>query len=216
MSHKVDPISNRLGIIKDWNSKWFNKKKRADYLREDSLIRDFIKKKLAKAAIEKIVIERSANLINIIIYSARPGIIIGRGGTGVEELKKEIKKKIQEKSEVRLDIQEIRKSEVSAVLVGQNIAEQLEKRMPFRRVLKKSIDQVSQNKNVKGVKIAVKGRLDGTEMARREWLKDGRIPLQTLRADIDFAKVNAYTTYGVVGIKVWIYKEQSNSEASKK
>ena len=207
MSHKVDPISNRLGIIKDWNSKWFNKKKRADYLREDSLIRDFIKKKLAKAAIERIVIERSANLINIIIYSARPGIIIGRGGTGVEELKKEIKKKIQEKSEVRLDIQEIRKSEVSAVLVGQNIAEQLEKRMPFRRVLKKSIDQVSQNKNVKGVKIAVKGRLDGTEMARREWLKDGRIPLQTLRADIDFAKVNAYTTYGVVGIKVWIYKE---------
>jgi small subunit ribosomal protein S3 len=216
MSHKVDPISNRLGIIKDWNSKWFNKKKRADYLREDSLIRDFIKKKLAKAAIEKIVIERSANLINIIVYSARPGIIIGRGGTGVEELKKEIKKKIQEKSEVRLDIQEIRKSEVSAVLVGQNIAEQLEKRMPFRRVLKKSIDQVSQNKNVKGVKIAVKGRLDGTEMARREWLKDGRIPLQTLRADIDFAKVNAYTTYGVVGIKVWIYKEQSNSEANKK
>ena len=207
MSHKVDPISNRLGIIKDWNSRWFNKKKRADYLREDSLIRDFIKKKLAKAAIERIVIERSANLINIIVYSARPGIIIGRGGTGVEELKKEIKKKIQEKSEVRLDIQEIRKSEVSAVLVGQNIAEQLEKRMPFRRVLKKSIDQVSQNKNVKGVKIAVKGRLDGTEMARREWLKDGRIPLQTLRADIDFAKVNAYTTYGVVGIKVWIYKE---------
>ena len=210
MSHKVDPISNRLGIIKDWNSKWFNKKKRADYLREDSLIRDFIKKKLAKAAIEKIIIERSANLINIIVYSARPGIIIGRGGTGVEELKKEIKKKIQEKSEVRLDIQEIRKSEVSAVLVGQNIAEQLEKRMPFRRVLKKSIGQVSQNKNVKGVKIAVKGRLDGTEMARREWLKDGRIPLQTLRADIDFAKVNAYTTYGVVGIKVWIYKEIEN------
>ena len=210
MSHKVDPISNRLGIIKDWNSKWFNKKKRADYLREDSLIRDFIKKKLAKAAIEKIIIERSANLINIIVYSARPGIIIGRGGTGVEELKKEIKRKIQEKSEVRLDIQEIRKSEVSAVLVGQNIAEQLEKRMPFRRVLKKSIGQVSQNKNVKGVKIAVKGRLDGTEMARREWLKDGRIPLQTLRADIDFAKVNAYTTYGVVGIKVWIYKEIEN------
>ncbi len=212
MSHKVDPISNRLGIIKDWNSRWFNKKKRADYLREDSLIRDFIKKKLAKAAIERIVIERSANLINIIVYSARPGIIIGRGGTGVEELKKEIKKKIQEKSEVRLDIQEIRKSEVSAVLVGQNIAEQLEKRMPFRRVLKKSIDQVSQNKNVKGVKIAVKGRLDGTEMARREWLKDGRIPLQTLRADIDFAKVNAYTTYGVVGVKVWIYKEIENSK----
>jgi small subunit ribosomal protein S3 len=216
MSHKVDPISNRLGIIKDWNSRWFNKKKRADYLREDSLIRDFIKKKLAKAAIERVIIERSANLINIIVYSARPGIIIGRGGTGVEELKKEIKKKIQEKSEVRLDIKEIRKSEVSAVLVGQNIAEQLEKRMPFRRVLKKSIDQVSQNKNVKGVKIAVKGRLGGTEMARREWLKDGRIPLQTLRADIDFAKINAYTTYGVIGIKVWIYKEQSDSEADKK
>ena len=216
MSHKVNPILNRLGIIKEWNSKWFNKKKRADYLREDSLIRDFIKKKLAKAAVERVVIERSADLINIIVYSARPGIIIGRGGTGVEELKKEIKKKIQEKSEVRLDIQEIRKSEVSAVLVGQNIAEQLERRMPFRRVLKKSIDQTSQHKGVKGVKIAVKGRLDGTEMARREWLKKGRIPLQTLRADIDFTKVNAYTTYGVVGIKVWIYKEQSNSEVDKK
>ena len=212
MSHKVDPISNRLGIIKDWNSKWFNKKKRADYLREDSLIRDFIKKKLAKAAVERVVIERSANLINIIVYSARPGIIIGRGGTGVEELKKEIKKKIQEKSEVRLDIQEIRKSEVSAVLIGQNIAEQLERRMPFRRVLKKSIDQTSQHKDVEGVKIAVKGRLDGTEMARREWLRKGRIPLQTLRADIDFAKVNAYTTYGVVGIKVWIYKEIENEK----
>ena len=216
MSHKVNPILNRLGITKEWNSKWFSKKKRADYLREDSLIRDFIKKKLAKAAVERIVIERSANLINVIVYSARPGIIIGRGGTGVEELKKEIKKKIQEKSEVRLDIQEIRKSEVSAVLVGQNIAEQLERRMPFRRVLKKSVDQTSQHKGVKGVKIAVKGRLDGTEMARREWLRKGRIPLQTLRADIDFTKVNAYTTYGVVGIKVWIYKEQSNSEVDKK
>jgi small subunit ribosomal protein S3 len=210
MSHKINPISNRLGIIKDWNSKWFNKKKRADYLREDSLVRDFIKKKLAKAAVERVIIERSANLINIVVYSARPGIIIGRGGTGVEELKKEIKKKIQGKTEVRLDIQEIRKSEVSAALVGQNIAEQLEKRLPFRRVIKKSVDQTSQNKNVKGVKIAVKGRLDGTEMARREWLRKGRIPLQTLRADIDFAKVNAYTTYGVVGVKVWIYKEIEN------
>jgi len=212
MSHKVNPTSNRLGIIKEWNSKWFNKKKYADYLKEDALIRDFIKEKLAKAAIERVIIERSANLINIIVYSARAGIIIGRGGTGAEELKKEIKQKIKRETEVRLDIQEIRKSELSASLVAQNIAEQIEKRLPFRRVLKTNLDQVSQNKNVKGVKISFSGRLDGAEMARREWLKKGRIPLQTLRADIDFAQANAYTTYGVVGIKVWIYKKTKNGE----
>ena len=208
MTHKIDPLVFRLGITKgvDWKSKWFNKKKYADNLKQDFEIREFIEKKLANAAVEKVVIERSTNLITITVFSGRPGVIIGRGGMGAEELKKELKEKVGEKVEVRLNIQEIKNPETNAQLIAKNIAQQLEKRIPFRRVLKLTIDRVAQSKEVKGIKIAVSGRLDGSEMARREWLKRGRIPLQTLRADIDYAKANAYTIYGVIGIKVWIYR----------
>jgi small subunit ribosomal protein S3 len=208
MARKINPFSFRLGVTEgfDWKSKWFNKKNYANNLKEDSEIREFIEKKLKTAAIEKTIIERSANLVTITVFSGRPGIIIGRGGTGAEELKKEIKKRIGGKIETRLNIQEVKSPDISAQLVAQNIARQLEKRISFRRVLKMSISRVAENKQAEGVKIVVAGRLDGSEMARREWLKKGRIPLQTLRANIDYAKENAYTTYGVIGIKDWIYK----------
>ncbi len=206
MGHKINPFLNRLGIIRNWKSRWFNSAKYKEYLRSDIELRDFLEKKLSKAAVEDIVIERSANSITVNIYSARPGVIIGRGGTGAEELKAEITKKLKEKVEVKVNIIEVRNPHLSAKLVAQSIAEQIEKRSPFRRTIKQAIERTMQSKEAKGIKVAVSGRLDGAEMARTEWLSEGKIPLQTLRADVDFAKYNAYTTYGVIGIKVWIYK----------
>lgn len=206
MGKKVNPFLYRLGTIRDWKSKWFSDKKYSEYLRNDVELREFLKKKLLKAAVEEVVIERSSNNVTVNIHSARPGIIIGRGGTDVEELRKEVAKMIKEKIEVKVNIVEVRNPETSARLVAQTIAEQLERRIPFRRTIKKAIERTMQNKQAQGIKITVAGRLDGAEMARTEWLSEGKIPLQTLRADIDFAKFNAHTTYGVVGIKVWIYK----------
>ena len=206
MGKKINPFLYRLGIIRDWKSRWFSDKRYSEYLRNDIELREFLKAKLEKAAIEEIVIERSSNNVTVNIHSARPGIIIGRGGAEAEELRKEIAKKIKEKIEVKVNIIEVRNFEASAKLVAQSIAEQLERRIPFRRTIKKAIERTMQNRQVQGIKIAIAGRLDGAEMARTEWLSEGKIPLQTLRADIDFAKYNAHTTYGVVGIKVWIYK----------
>ncbi len=215
MGKKINPFLYRLGIIRDWKSRWFSDKRYSEYLRNDIELREFLKEKLKKAAIEDIVIERSSNNVTVNIHSARPGIIIGRGGADAEELRKEVAKKIKEKVEVKVNIIEVRNFEASAKLVAQSIAEQLERRIPFRRTIKKSIERTMQNRQVKGIKIAVAGRLDGAEMARTEWLSDGKIPLQTLRADIDFAKHNAHTTYGVVGIKVWIYKGEVFEEKEK-
>jgi len=206
MGKKINPFLYRLGIIRDWKSRWFSDKKYSEYLRNDIELREFLKEKLKKAAIEEVVIERSSNNVTVNIHSARPGIIIGRGGADAEELRKEIAKKIKEKIEVKVNIIEVRNFEASAKLVAQSIAEQIERRIPFRRTIKKAIERTMQNRQIKGIKVAIAGRLDGAEMARTEWLSDGKIPLQTLRADIDFAKYNAHTTYGVVGIKVWIYK----------
>lgn len=206
MGKKINPFLYRLGIIRDWKSRWFSDKKYSEYLRNDVELREFLKAKLKKAAVEDIIIERSSNNVTVNIHSARPGIIIGRGGTEAEELRKEVSKIIKEKTEVKVNIIEVRNFETSAQLVAQSIAEQLERRIPFRRTIKKAIERTMQNRQAKGIKVAVAGRLDGAEMARTEWLSDGKIPLQTLRADIDFAKYNAHTTYGVVGIKVWIYK----------
>lgn len=203
MGQKVNPKAFRLGNLAHWDSQWFNKNQYRAFLRQDIELREYILENLKQAAIEKVVIERSPNLINITVYTARPGIIIGRGGEGIEQLKKTLKKRL--KQEIRLEIQEVRNPNASAVLVAQNVAEQLEKRMPFRRALKQTLDRVAQNKEVQGIKIAISGRLGGTEMSRREWLSKGKIPLQTLRANIDFGKANAYTTYGVIGVKVWIY-----------
>jgi len=215
MGHKINPFLHRLGIIRDWKSRWFNSRKYKQYLKNDIELRDFLEKKLAKAAVEDIVIERFAGSIVITINSARPGVIIGRGGTGAEELKNEITKKIKEKVEVKVNIVEVKNPVLSAKLVGQLIAEQIEKRSPFRKTIKQAIERTMSNKLAKGIKIAISGRLDGAEMSRTEWLSQGKIPLQTLRADIDFAKCSAFTTYGVIGIKVWIYKGEIFEEKKK-
>lgn len=210
MSHKVHPRIFRLGHTTNWKSLWFNQKQYQKYLKQDYYLREFIMDRIKQAAVKEIEIKRSANSINIIIHAARPGIIIGRGGAGIQEMKKEIISKIfkgQTKGiNIKIDIEEIKKPETHARIIAQNIAEQLERRMPFRRVMKQTINKVVQNSEVKGVKISISGRLGGTEMARREWSKIGEMPLQTLRADIDYAHVNAYTTYGVIGVKTWVYK----------
>ena len=206
MARKINPFLYRLGIMNDWKSRWFNMNKYKQYLRNDIELRSFLEKKLENAAVEDIIIERSSNSLIVNIHSARPGIIIGRGGTGVEELKVAVTKKVNEKLEIKINIIEIRNYELSAKLVAQSVSEQIKKRAPFRRTLKQAIERTMQNKQAKGVKIEISGRLDGAEMARTEWLSEGKIPLQTIRADISFAKYISHTTYGVVGIKVWIYK----------
>ena len=212
MATQVQPFAFRLGITKDWKSRWFHKNEYKNFLREDFLIRDFLTEKLRKSGLDKVEVERSANQLKIIIFTSKPGLIIGRGGTGAETLKKEIEDKYRRISKtkkginIKLQIEEITKPEINAQLVAQQIADQIEKRMQFRRTMKQAIEKVMQNKEAQGVKVRMSGRLDGSEMSRTEWLLQGKIPLQTLRADVDFATVNAYCTYGVVGIKVWIYK----------
>ena len=211
MSHKVHPRSFRLGYTTDWKSRWFDRKKYKEYLKQDYELREFIMAELKQAAVKEVEIKRSANSVNIIIHAARPGIIIGRGGTGVEELKKEIIRKIFKGEtnglDIKLDIEEVKKPETHARIIAQSIAEQLERRRPFRRVMKQTLDRIVQNSEVKGAKICIAGRLGGTEMARKECTPiKGQLPLQSLRADIDYALVNAYTTYGVIGVKVWVYK----------
>jgi len=214
MGQKVHPIAFRLGGVQNWRSRWFTKKKYQDFLQEDYFIRDFLVKKLIKAGMEKIEIERSANSLNIIIFAARPGLIIGRGGSGIEDLRGELKKNLHKKlktplkKDLRLSVEEVKGAESRAAVAAQGIAEQIEKRMHFRRVLKQGLERISQAKDVRGVKIMIKGRLDGNEIARKEWLRKGRIPLQTLRASIDYAQATAFTTYGTVGIKVWVYKKE--------
>jgi small subunit ribosomal protein S3 len=210
MSHKVHPKIFRIRGIGDWKSQWFSKKKYKENLEQDYQIREFIKEELKPAVIDDVVIKRSANSIQIVIRAARPGIIIGRGGTGIQDLKKDLIKKIFKGRikglDIKIDVEEIRRSEIQASVVAQGVAEQLERRLPFRRVLKQTLDKLMQNPEVKGAKIAVAGRLGGAEMARHEWLKKGQLPLQTIRANIDYAQVNAYTIYGVIGVKVWTYK----------
>ncbi len=206
MGKKINPFLHRLGIIRDWKSKWFNAGNYRKFLRKDVELREFLREKLKKALIDDVIIERSSNSMVVSVYSARPGIIIGRGGTGAEELKADIIKKINDKIEIKVNIIEIRNAELNANLVAQAVAEQIEKRAAFRKVLKQAIEKTMQNKQAQGIKIAVSGRLNGAEMSRVEWLSEGKIPLQTIRADIDFAKYTARTTYGAIGVKVWIYK----------
>ncbi len=219
MGHKVHPKSFRINGVEDWNVRGFYGAKMPLYLEEDFLIKDFLRKILVEASVANIEIEHSANKINIIIESARPGLIIGRGGEGVETLKKMITKKMHDKvfsgnrvgevnakREIKIDIKELKNPWISAMLVAQWSAQQLEKRIPFRQVLKMGIEKVMQNKEVKGVRIEVSGRLNGVEIARKEWLRQGRMPRQTIRADIDYAQYEAHCTYGVIGIKVWVYK----------
>ncbi|MBP9697992.1 MAG: 30S ribosomal protein S3 [Candidatus Moranbacteria bacterium] len=209
MGNKVHPTGIRLGITTNWQSRWFGSKKTyREQLRKDIEIRELIMSKWKAAAIASVTIERSANAIRLVIHTSRPGVLIGRGGTGIEDLSRAIKKQFfpGKKVELKVEVQEVKNAELNAMLVGQQVAEQLEKRMPFRRVLKGMLDQVEGNKEAQGVKIEISGRLGGAEMSRREWLSRGKIPLHTLRADIDFARTEARTTYGVIGVKTWIYK----------
>lgn len=243
MTHKVHPKAYRIRRIDDWDSRGYYKNP-AKYLEEDFKIREFLRKKLEKVGVERIEIERFPNKLNIIISSARPGLIIGRGGEGIEELKKELKEKIkvdsrkwnideflenkkkkkakiktiieplsgkrenkgEDKREVRIEIKEIKDPWTSAGLSAQWIAYRIEKRIHHRRVLKQALSKIMAHKEIKGAKVEISGRLNGAEISRREWSKEGQLPLQTIRADIDYAKARAYCTYGVVGIKVWIYK----------
>lgn len=210
MSHKVHPKSFRLRDAGDWESRWLSMKRLRDYLEEDFIIRKFLEKKLKDASIQNIEIERFSGKANIIINSARPGFIIGRGGKGAEDLKKDLEKKLpaskEGKRELRIEIREIRNPWLSASLAGQWIAQQIEKRVAHRRVIKQALEKIMANKEVKGARIEMSGRLGGNEIARREWLKKGRMPRQTIRAVIDYAHTEALCTYGTVGIKVWIYK----------
>jgi small subunit ribosomal protein S3 len=209
MAHKVHPKIFRIKEITNWESHGYYEKDFRKLLEEDFRIREFLKKKIGRLGIEKILIERSPGKINVIINSARPGLIIGRGGKGVEDLKAELEKEIFKsglKPELKLEIREVKEPWASAPLVAQWMAQQIEKRVPYRRVLKQALDKIMATKGIQGARVEVAGRLDGVEIARTEWLKRGKLPRQTLRADIDYAQDRAYCTYGVVGIKVWIYK----------
>ncbi len=206
MGHKVSPISFRLGGIQNWKSKWFAKRSYKEILKEDVTLRDYILKKFSSGGISRIDIRRSANQVVFIVHSSRPGIMIGRGGEGAEKLREELKKKIDDpKIEVKVNIEEVKVPWLDASLATQYIKEQLEKRVGFRRTLKQSLKQIM-DARAKGAKVMVSGRLDGAEMSRKEWLAQGRLPLHTFRADVDFAENEANTKYGKVGIKVWIYK----------
>lgn len=210
MAHKVHPKAFRLREIADWDSRGFYRKP-AEFLEEDFRIREFLKKKIGKIGVEKIEIERFTNKINIIISTARPGLIIGRGGEGIEELRRELEEKVLKnkkvgKKELRIEIREIKDPWTSASLSAQWVAQQIEKRVAFRRVLKRALSKIMSHREIQGARIEISGRLNGAEIARREWLGEGKLPRQTIRADIDYAKAEAFCIYGVTGIKVWIYK----------
>ena len=204
MGQKVHPTGARLGIIKDWNSKWYAEGTEfADCLVEDQKIRKYLKKKEYEAGISKIEIERTAKMVKVNVYTAKPGILIGKGGAGAESLKNEIKKLIGK--DVNINVIEVKNTSLDATLVAEDIASQLERRISFRRAMKQCM-QKTMKSGAQGIKTAVSGRLGGADMARTEFYKEGNIPLQTLRADIDYGFAEANTTYGKIGIKVWIYK----------
>ena len=202
MGQKTHPIGVRLGIIKTWDSRWYRKKGYVEQLLEDITIRKTLKDRLFHAGVPKIEIERAGQNLRVIIYTARPGIIIGKKGTEVEKLRKDLK--LMTGKEVAIDIKEIRKPEIDAQLVGENISLQLEKRVAFRRAMKRAVASAMRF-GALGVKISCSGRLAGAEIARSEWYREGRVPLHTFRADIDYGYAKARTTYGVIGVKVWIY-----------
>lgn len=213
MSQKVHPYAHRLGILRDWKSLWFgDDKKYRDFLRGDILLREFVEKQLADMYVAETIIERSDTTLRIIIKTSRPGLIIGRSGEGSEKLRKSVEKFMRKNDlydgsvELRIDIEEVRSPESNAKLVGLMVKEALEKRMPFRRVMKQTADKVMANRDVQGVRIRISGRLNGADMARTEDLKKGRIPLQTFRADVDFARIRARIPQGTLGLKVWIYR----------
>lgn len=210
MGQKVHPFGFRVGIVKPWLSKWYAKGNYADFLHEDLKFRREIKKRLYATGVSKIEIERAANKVKVIIHTARPGLVIGKKGAGIDALRLDLQKKSA--CELFLDIQEVRKVETDAQLVAENVAMQLERRVAFRRAMKKAV-QSAQKFGAKGIKVMVAGRLGGAEIARTEWYREGRVPLHTLRADIDYGTAEANTTYGLIGVKVWVFKgEMLNPE----
>lgn len=207
MGQKVHPTGIRLGIVKDWTSKWYaDSKTFPEYVRTDHLIRSLIKRKLKDASVSRITIERPAKKANITIFTARPGIVIGKKGEDIEKLRMEVAKMIDmQLADVHIKINEVRKPELDAQLVAEGIAQQLERRVMFRRAMKRAVTN-TMRVGAEGVKVKVAGRLNGAEIARSEWYHEGRVPLHTLRADIDYGLAEAHTTYGVIGVKVWIFK----------
>ena len=204
MGHKVHPTGIRLGISKDWNSKWYaNKREYAQYLAADLKVRELLQKKLAQAGVSKIQIERPAKSARITIHTARPGVVIGKKGEDIEKLRKEVTQMMGVPAHI--NVAEVRKPEIDAQLVAESIAQQLERRIMFRRAMKRSVGN-AMRLGALGIKVNVAGRLNGAEIARSEWYREGRVPLHTLRADIDYGFAEAKTTYGIIGIKVWIYK----------
>jgi small subunit ribosomal protein S3 len=212
MGHKVHPKSVRLGYIKDWESKWFNLKEMPDFIEEDRRIRNYLKDKLKMASVSRIGIERPGKYLRVNIYTARPGIVIGKGGQGIETLRKEIENMTARKTFV--NVMEIKRPEIDAQLAAESIAFQLEKQIAFRRAMKKTIEKAIAA-GAQGIKVMVSGRLGGAEIARTEWLKEGRVPLQTFRADIDYGFTEAYTTMGQIGVKVWIFKKEHFRKTTK-
>ncbi|HWA64656.1 MAG TPA: 30S ribosomal protein S3 [Candidatus Paceibacterota bacterium] len=206
MGQKISPTALRVGIQKDWPSRWFGGRKYIAFLKDDLKVRTFLQKRLKGMSVADIQIERGNDTLNIVITTARPGLLIGRGGTGIEDLKKSVHSILKKKVAVRLEVQELKHPELSAAVMAESIVEQIEKRIPFRRIMKQTLAKIMANRQVKGAKVFMGGRLDGAEIARSEHLEEGNLPLQTLRADIDYAKATAMTTYGTIGIKVWIYR----------
>ena len=227
MGQKVNPHGLRVGVIKDWDSRWYSEDKFAEYLAEDYKIRKFLKKRLYSAGVSKIEIARKAEKLEVVVYTQKPGVVIGKGGTGIETTKKALQKEIGRK-EISLDVQEVKKPDADAQLVAENIAQQLENRISFRRAVKSCMMRTMKKDNrgnsltgAQGIKAAVSGRLGGVDMARTEFYSEGTIPLQTLRADIDYGFAEADTTYGKIGVKVWIYRGEvlptkSNSEGKER
>jgi small subunit ribosomal protein S3 len=211
LGQKVHPNGFRLGITKTWDSRWFSQKDFGNFLIEDLKLRQFVKKRLSQASISKMEIERAAGKIRLVIHTARPGIVIGPKGSEIEKLRREVLAMTDK--EIIIDVKEIRKPEIDAQLVAENVAQQLERRIAFRRAMKKAVTS-SLKSGAKGIRIATAGRLGGAEMARREWYREGRVPLHTLRADIDYGFAEARTTYGVIGVKVWVFKGEIISTSS--
>jgi small subunit ribosomal protein S3 len=203
MGHKVNPIGLRLGINRTWDSRWFASKGYAALLHEDLVLRKFLQKRLRQAGVSRIVIERPAKRARITIYTARPGVIIGKKGADIEKLRQELSQ--MTRTDIALNIVEIRKPEIDAKLVAENIAQQLERRVAFRRAMKRAV-QSAMRLGAQGIRITCGGRLGGAEIARTEWYREGRVPLHTLRADIDYGDATAFTTYGTCGVKVWVFK----------
>ena len=213
MGQKTHPIGLRLGVIRGWDSRWYEEKNYAKWLHEDIKIREYVKEKLKHAGISRVEIERAANKVKVNVHTARPGIVIGKRGAGIETFKKELQKLTE--NELFLNIIEVRKPELDAQLIAENICTQLERRIAFRRAMKKAVT-TAMKFGAKGIRIACSGRLGGAEMARYEWYREGRVPLHTLRADIDYGFAEAYTTYGTIGCKVWVMKGEILPEANAK